>query len=420
MWRSDCASWTEPRNHPAATRSAGAKTRAGTADHTSGHRRSFAITWLLLGLLGTLIAPMPLAWASESDELEARLDQLRAEIAQIQTRLDADLASRDALRLELAQAERQVAEADRTRRATADEISHTQSQIAESEERIVAISLQATEVSTVLGAQLRLAHQQGGQSRLKLMLNQDDPRELARQMAYHGYLSRARLALLAELASLNQQLVESRAGLHLALAQLAALETRQRQELEAVQAARAERDQALARLQAQIESQAAQLSAMERDAAELESLIAELAQALRDIPMDIEVPSILSLQGQLPRPVQGPLLRRFGDARGGELRWNGWLIGATAGASVRAIAHGRVAYADWLRGYGMLLILDHGDGVMSLYGHNESLLHRVGDWVAAGDEIAVVGDSGGGEPGLYFELRRDGRPLNPLQWLARP
>lgn len=419
MSRPDCANWTEPRYRPAATRFLGAEARARTAESASRQRWALLAFCLLLGLI-TLLGPMLPAWASEPAELEAQLEQLRAEIARIQTRLDADLASRDAVQLELARAERQVAAADRSRRVTSGEIGTTQSRIAEIEERIEAISLKAAEVSTVLGAQLRLAHQQGGQSRLKLLLNQDDPRELARQMAYHGYLSRARLALLAELETLNQRLSESRAELSLELTQLAALEVRQRQELSALQAARAERDQTLTRLQAQIESQAAQLSAMKRDAAELETLIAALAEALRDIPMDIEVPSILSLQGQLAQPAPGPLLRRFGDARGGELRWNGWLIGAAAGTSVRAIAHGRVAYADWLRGHGMLLILDHGDGVMSLYGHNESLLRRVGDWVAPGDEIAIVGDSGGGEPGLYFELRRDGRPVNPLHWLARP
>ena len=373
--------------------------------------------WALLFALLTAASP---GWASEADELEAQLEQLRAEIARIQTRLDADLASRDALQLELAQAERQVAEANRQQRATQTELSHTQTQVEETEQRIVDISTEAVELSLALGAQLRLAHQQGGQSRLKLLLNQNDPRDLARQMAYHGYLSRARLSLLAELEALNQQLSASRAELTVKLNLLAELEARQRLALTRLQAARAERDQALARLQARIDSQASQLAAMERDADELEALLEQLARALRDIPMDIEVLSILSLQGELPRPVQGPLLRRFGDARGGELRWNGWLIGASAGAVVRAIAHGRVAYADWLRGYGMLLIIDHGDGVMSLYGHNESLLQRVGDWVAAGDEISIVGDSGGGEPGLYFEMRKEGKPVNPLHWLRRP
>lgn len=376
------------------------------------------LTSLLPLVLITILSGSALA--ADPSELEARLEQLRADIVRIQTRLDSDLASRDQLHLELSRAERQVAEADRNLRATGTAVADTQTRIDDIEERIAAITSEAADLAEVLGAQLRLAYQQGGQSRLKLLLNQDDPRELARQMAYHGYLSRARLTLLAELESLQRRLLASRAELTRELTRLGDLQARQREQASALRVAREERDQAMQRLQARIESQAAELVAMERAAAELEDLIEELARALRDIPMDIEVPSILSLRGQLPVPVQGPLNRRFGEARGGELRWNGWLIGAAPGAAVRAIAHGRVAYADWLRGYGMLLIIDHGDGVMSLYGHNESLLHRVGDWVAAGNEIAIVGQSGGGEPGLYFELRRDGRPENPGAWLVRP
>ncbi len=371
-------------------------------------------------VLGSLCILNGVAWAADPTELESRLEQLRADIARIQSRLDADLASRDELQLELARSERLVAEADRNLRITESALVDTQAGIDDTEARIAAITSEMSDLLEMLGAQLRLAYQQGGQSRLKLLLNQDDPRQLARQMAYHGYLSRARLALLADLEALQHRLHDSRAELTRELARLSQLETRQTADIRALQIARQERDQAIESLQGRIDSQAAELVAMERDAAELEALIEELARALRDIPMDIEVPSILSLQGQLPLPVQGPLTRRFGEARGGELRWNGWLIGAAAGAAVRAIAHGRVAYADWLRGYGMLLILDHGDGVMSLYGHNESLLHQVGDWVAAGDEIAIVGQSGGGEPGLYFELRRDGRPENPNVWLVRP
>lgn len=388
-------------------------------------RRDTPATYRLIAQCAAILV-VSLLWlhgpahATDQAELEARLEQLRKEILRIQARLDSDLASRDEIQLELAQAERAVTEAERRRRTTEQSLLETTARISELEGRIESINAEAAEVSELLARQLRLAHQQGGQSRLKLMLNQDDPRALGRQMAYHGYLSRSRLALLVELEALHQRLRDSRGELDREMHQLGELEARQRMELGSLEVARTERDTAMRRLEQRIESQSSQLAAMEGDAEELEHLIEQLARALRDIPMDIEVPSILTLQGQLPLPVQGPLKRRFGDARGGELRWNGWLIDAEAGAVVRAIAHGRVAYGDWLRGYGMLLIIDHGDGIMSLYGHNESLLRRVGDWVGPGDEIAIVGQSGGTGPGLYFELRRDGRPLNPVAWLVRP
>lgn len=375
--------------------------------------------WAALALSLAVLVSWPAA-ASEQAELEARLEQLRADMVTIQARLDDNLATRDALRLELAQAERRVAEASRARLATQHSLAETSERIDALEIRVAAVSAEIEQLAEALGAQLRLAHQQGGQSRLKLLLNQDDPRILARQMAYHGYLSRARLSLLSELRTRQQELARHRTELGHEQQQLSALEGLQAQALAELQSARTDRDAAIERLQSDIESQTSRLARMEQDAAELQQLIEELARALDDIPMDLEVPSVLSLQGQLPLPAAGTLKRRFGDSRGAELRWNGWLIGAEAGSGVSAVAHGRVVFADWLRGYGMLMIIDHGDGVMSLYGHNESLLRRVGDWVAPGDRIAIVGESGGGEAGLYFELRRDGRPLNPSTWLTRP
>jgi septal ring factor EnvC (AmiA/AmiB activator) len=118
-------------------------------------------------------------------------------------------------------------------------------------------------------------------------------------------------------------------------------------------------------------------------------------------------------------PIEGPVRHAFGQDRGSELNWQGWLIGADAGAEVKAVAYGRVAFADWLRGYGLLIIIDHGDGYMTLYGHNESLLHDAGNWVDAGEIISVVGSNPGSGQGLYFELRRNGKAVDPAAWLAR-
>jgi septal ring factor EnvC (AmiA/AmiB activator) len=118
-------------------------------------------------------------------------------------------------------------------------------------------------------------------------------------------------------------------------------------------------------------------------------------------------------------PVEGPVKHAFGQSRAGGLRWQGWLIGAATGEDVIAVAYGRVAFADWLRGYGLLLIIDHGEGFMSLYGHNESLLHEAGDWVEPGEVISVVGTGASNNQGLYFELRKDGKVIDPAVWLAR-
>lgn len=358
--------------------------------------------------------------AQDPSELEARLDRLQAEIERIQTRIDQDLASRDQLLAALAESERAVAAAEADLRQTLQQLTRSEAEIERLSHRVENTASQADEIGERLGRQLRLAHRQGGQSRLKLLLNQDDPTQLSRQMAYHGYLSRQRIELLAQLQQLQAALRSDRAALEREERRLSNLAVQQTHELDALESARSERDIALDQVQSRIETQAAALARMEQDAAELEALLEELAQALRDIPMDLEVPSIHSLKGQLFQPVAGELTRRFGDPRSGEVVWRGWLLSAPAGSEVHAVAHGRVVFADWLRGYGMLLIIDHGDAVMSLYGHNESLLRDVGAWVAPGDAIAIVGQSGGAsETALYFEIRVDGQPVNPQAWLDR-
>lgn len=371
---------------------------------------------LCLVLLGLWTAS---AHPQDPAELGRQLDALRAEIAQIQIRLSSDLAGRDELAAALATSERQLAALGLELRDTRQELSLSQSRLNLIEERIQQAQAQSAQAAQALAGQLRLAYQQGSPSRLKILLNQDDPRRLNRHMAYHGYLTRARVELLDKLQQSLLELARQQTELNEETRHLLALERRQHDELATQEQLRAERDQVLADLDARIESQAERLAALEQDAQELTELLEELERALREIPMDVEIPSVLGLKGKLPRPVAGPLLNRFGQARGGEVRWNGWLIGAAGGSEVRAIAHGRVAYADWLRGYGMLIILDHGDGIMSLYGHNESLLHSVGDWVEPGAPIATVGQSGGAsEPALYFELRQNGRPADPAGWLG--
>jgi len=160
------------------------------------------------------------------------------------------------------------------------------------------------------------------------------------------------------------------------------------------------------------------LASLEADAERLQALLEDLADVLADIPPQIESTPFAELRGQLPKPVSGPLRARFGDIRSGNARWDGWLIAAEEGREVQAIAYGRVAYSDWLRGYGLIMIIDHGDGFMSLYGHNQALLADVGDWVSPGQAIALVGNSGGEtESGVYFQLRRDGETINPARWI---
>ncbi len=372
-----------------------------------------------MAVLALLLAAGSPAGAVEREQMEAKLENLRNEIQIIRGRLDEALGERDQALDALAQAEREVSTAERARRQTETDIVGINDQLDALATEAAALEGQVALSAQALSRQLVLAYRRGGQSRLKLMLNQDDPRQLNRHLAYHGYLSRARLDLMNDLGLVLEQLNETLQQQEIQRNDLRRLADRQDVELRHLEAARVVREQALRTVEGRVQTRQQQLAELERDAAELAQLLDELASALADIPPEIEVPSIADLRGQLSHPVRGEIRHRFGEARAGDLTWNGWLIEAPVGTDVSAIAYGRVAYSDWLRGYGLILIIDHGDGFMSLYAHNEALLRDVGDWVRPGDVIASVGNSSGsGQSGLYFELRRNGQPINPTGWMS--
>jgi len=184
-----------------------------------------------------------------------------------------------------------------------------------------------------------------------------------------------------------------------------------------VDAARSERNRALKAMNAQIRTSSDSIAKLKREAAALEKLVADLRRAMSDLP-PTGGQAFEKVRGRLAWPVDGKITARFGQPRGGGLQWNGVMIDASRGAAVKALYDGRIAYADWLPGMGLLIIVDHG-GYMSLYAHNEALLRQVGETVRSGDPVASVGASGAAaESGLYFELRRDGKPFDPQRWLA--
>jgi septal ring factor EnvC (AmiA/AmiB activator) len=173
-------------------------------------------------------------------------------------------------------------------------------------------------------------------------------------------------------------------------------------------------------LSSRIDADKARLTELQQNRKDLQALLETLSNALADITADLgKRRGPKELKGNLPMPVKGPVKFAYGQARSVGLSWQGWLISAASGSEVNNIAYGRVAFSDWLRGYGLLMIIDHGDGFMSLYGNNESLLHEVGDWIEPGAAISTVGSSSQSGAGLYFEIRKNGKALDPAAWLKR-
>lgn len=271
-----------------------------------------------------------------------------------------------------------------------------------------------------LAEQLRSAYRSGRQSRVKLVLNQDEPARLGRLLAYYDYVNRAQVARIGQLRESLSRLDAIQRAIDAELERIAELVEEQQVALERLGDQRTERENLLAELARRIGGDEARLQELEQNRLDLEALLERLADVLADIPADLGSHlGVARQKGALPMPVRGPVKHAFGQRRGGGLHWQGWLIGAPAGSEVQAVAYGRVAFADWLRGYGLLMIIDHGQGFMTLYGHNESLLQEAGAWVEPGDTISVVGNNPGSDQGLYFELRRDGKAIDPAGWLAR-
>lgn len=370
---------------------------------------------LLLPIASDLAAQTP-----TSEDVQAELDALKQNIESISRRLEAERARRKSDQAELARIEQDLARIALELRTTRTELAQARNRERELQDRASELETTVEARRRALGEQLRIAYRIGRQSRLKALLNQEDPAEISRVLALHGYLGRARLDAIAALNRELQRLEAVRAEQQQVAARLQSLAERQA-------AAKAGQDEALARRQVALEAldssirdQAERLAEMREAAAELEALLGELASALADIPPDTQIEPFAELRGKLPMPVDAPVRAAFSDVRSGNVTWQGWLIETEVGAPVNAVAYGRVAYADWLRGYGMMLIVDHGDGFMTLYGQNQSLIAEVGDWVAPGDVIALAGNTGGNSaPGLYFQIRRDGQPVDPARWMNR-
>ena len=238
-------------------------------------------------------------------------------------------------------------------------------------------------------------------------------------LAYHRYFQRARIERIDGLLADLEQLADVQRAIAAQTEVLEATRRQREQEIARLDAERGERAKLLADLEVVLKDQQARLAALGKDERGLTSLLERLRDVFADIPDRISgAEPFASLRGRMPWPLRGTLRTGFGGRDEAGRKLSGLLIAGGAGSAVQAVARGRVAYADWLKGYGMLLILDHGDGYMSLYGYNESLLREVGDWVAAGETVAHSGASGGQpSPALYFELRHQGKPVDPKPWL---
>ncbi len=374
----------------------------------------------IAGLLVIFSGALAQAQPEDPALAQRELKKLQRRIQDLESQLDEKLAARGDL-------ETRLRDAEQAERQARKELASLKAQLATAREKLQSLEAAATERASELSAaqaelerQLRYAYVTGRDEWLRLLLSNQDPVTSGRQMIYYSYISRARSDLLASVRSSLLALQRARVAAAKQAEQLKVLQSRQAKRAEHLADARHERAQLLASLNKKIAGDQDRIAAAEGEANRLTELVAELMQALADLPVN-DQGEFAARRGAMEWPVQGRLRHRFGQRRAdGQLRWQGALLATSSGSEVRAVHQGRVVFANWLQGLGLLTVVDHGEGYLTLYGHNQELLKTVGSWVTAGEVLALAGDSGGqAEAGLYFEIRRRGQPIDPGPWMKK-
>lgn len=298
-------------------------------------------------------------------------------------------------------------------------IATTVNNISEKEIEQISIKRRIAQQNEIIIQQLRSASQLGHQEPIKLLLNQEDPIKLARMFKYYDYFIHARSHKILEYTRDITDLSKIIDGIKQDKFSLVTSKEKLKIEQQSAELHLKERTQILKRLTNDITEDETRLRNLKIQRAGLQALIDAVSDIASSVEMTNQYRPFQSLKGNLSWPINGKLINNFGSKRSGSMRWNGWLIKANKGTSVKTVHEGRVIFSDYLRGFGLMLILDHGDGFMTLYGHNQELLKDTGEWVNPKDEIAKAGNTGGlTESALYFEVRHQGQPKNPKIWLT--
>ncbi|AMT86815.1 MULTISPECIES: murein hydrolase activator EnvC family protein [Pseudomonas] len=407
------------------------------------------------------------AFADERAQTQQQLEATRQDIAELKKLLGKLQEEKSGVQKELKGTETEMGKLQKQVDALQKELQKSESELQRLDAEKKKLQSARTEQQRLIAIQARAAYQNGRQEYLKLLLNQQNPEKFARTLTYYDYLSQARLEQLKNFNETLRQLANVEKDIGLQQAQLLVQKSDLDTQREALEKVRKERQQVLARLNDDVKARDQKLAAREQDQADLSKVLKTIEETLARQAREAEEarqkaliaqqeaekkrlreaqaetsdaprkparssPGALvsssgetfggpfaATRGKLPWPVDGRLLARFGESRGDDARtkWDGVMISASAGSQVHAVHGGRVVFADWLRGAGLLVILDHGNGFLSLYGHNQTLLKSAGDVVKAGESISTVGNSGGQDtPALYFAIRQQGHPSDPAQW----
>lgn len=387
-----------------------------------------------LALLVMLWAFSTPALAANADSPKESLELLQDRIASLKKELESTQEAHSDAADGLKQSERAISEANRKIFEIRQQQKSSRTTLQALQQEKTGLEQTIQNQQQMLGKQLYQQYLNRRQGYLQIALTQQDPNAIAREMQYYSYIARARVGLIKSLRSNLDRVAKLNDQTAATLEEITNLKLEQEKQRQQLESEKRERKTVMQKLAAQIKVQRGEISKLRRDEKRLTQLMERLSRIVTAPPKrskqenlrkneSLPTPGLTginfaALKGKLNLPVRGSITNRFGAAREDSgISWKGLFIKAGEGDDVKSIAAGRVVFADWLRGFGNLIIVDHGDGFMSLYGNNQALLRKVGDEINAGDSIASVGNSGGiQEPGLYFEMRHESKPFDPLNW----
>lgn len=367
-------------------------------------------------LFGLTLMPYAIA----DDQQQSKLDILQSNISELQKTLTARNEQQTDLETDLERVETEASTLNTSIRELSNNIKTVEKQLIGKQKEKANLEVNISGQNDAIIAQLRSAQKIGDQEPIKLLLNQEDPQKIARMFKYYDYFLQARSAkieqYLISVTALND-IIQSISSNKLEL--ISAKDSLSKNQVN-LKTNITQRENTLRKLQLAVANDEQKLTDLKRQRRELETLLNEVETAVADLVLPTNSLPFTSRKGELEWPTKGKLTQRYGAQRNGPLQWQGWLIAVNAGVAVKTVHQGRIVFSNYLRGFGLLLIIDHGDGYMTLYGHNQELLKDTGDWVQTNEIIARAGNTGGlSAPALYFEIRSQGQPTNPKKWLQK-
>jgi len=361
--------------------------------------------------------------AEDLEEKSAQLDSVRHQIENVKTSMEKARLETDTLQTELKKNETSAGNIALNIREIERQLQQRNKRLKQLNDRKSLHEKALAEQKQALSQQIRSAYMVGKNDYMKLLLNQEDPARVGRALAYYDYHNQARARQINSVNTEIEAITQLENNIKRENDALLKLRKNQLAKEREISQSRRERENILAKLLNELEKQGFELQALQQQEQETKNLLEKIIkkQARDDrgsVAFFEDIPPFNSLKGKLDWPLKGKLSTRFGSRKqGGKLKWQGVVINAELGVDVQAVSSGQVVFADWFRNLGLLIIIDHGDGYMSLYGYNQSLLKKTGDWVLPGEVISLAGDSGGQlRSGIYFEIRNNGTPVNPARW----